>query len=226
MREKLLTLVFMAALAAVFTAGVSAVHLATRERVRLNRELAEKRVVMKVLGIRAPEGSGLQELDRLYEGRVGDSGYALETEGGLFPIFAGYSEAGALQGYAFQIAGRGFWDTVRGFVAVSPDRERILGVSFFEQNETPGLGAEITQEWFERQFEGKQIPSEAGPDGRLIRLLPPGSAKGPPDVDAITGATGTSTAVERLLNEGLSGFLTVMRSEPQMSSGTGQKAGN
>ena len=210
MKEKVFTLVYMVAVSVVFTAAVAGMSRATRERVRLNRELAEKRVVMKVLGIEAPEDATLRELLNLYEERVKDAGIVLEIAGERSPILAGYDEEGVLVGYAFKIGGRGFWDRIEGYLAVAPDLGKILGISFHRQNETPGLGAEIAKEWFENQFEGKEIPHEAETDAALIRLLPPGSELGPHDVDAVTGATGTSRAVERFMNEYLRLFLEIM----------------
>ena len=215
MREKAFTLIYMVAVSVVFTGAVAGISRVTRERVRLNQELAEKRVVMKVLGIEMPATAGLQELSELYEKRVKETGRVVKVDGKSFPILGGHTEEGELIGYAFKISGRGFWDRIEGYLAVAPDRRRILGISFHKQSETPGLGAEITKEWFENQFKGKEIPSGAEADATLIRLLPPGSELGPHDVDAVTGATGTSRAVERFLNEYLRRFLETMSDKAQ-----------
>jgi Na+-transporting NADH:ubiquinone oxidoreductase subunit C len=211
MREKLYTLAFMVVLAAVFTAAVSAVQLATRERIRLNQELAQKGVILRVLGISAPPGAGPRELLDLYEKRVKETGRSFETPTGTHPILAGYSDSDELLGYAFETSGRGFWDKVRGYLAVGPDLKKALGIAFFQQNETPGLGAEITKPWFDKQFQGLPLPEEPGPDGQLIHLVPPGEEKGKSDVDAVTGATQTSKAVQRFLNEDLKLFLRAMQ---------------
>ncbi len=82
---------------------------------------------------------------------------AYEQEGKRFPILAGYDADGKLLGYAFEISGEGFWDVISGYLAVSPDRRTILGIAFYRQSETPGLGAEITKPWFEEQFKDKPI---------------------------------------------------------------------
>src|SRR6056297_825298 len=96
-------------------------------------------------------------------------------------------------------------------MAVSPDLKSIKGLAFYEQSETPGLGAEITKPWFERPFEGKEIPSDARQDGRLFRLVQPGGEKKPDDVDGVTGATNTTDAVERIVNNTLMDFMQTMR---------------
>ena len=101
--------------------------------------------------------------------------------------------------YALPIEGKGFWDTIRGVVGIAADRKTLTGISFYEQNETPGLGAEITQPKFRSQFPGKQISQT----GKPLRILPVGSQLGPSDVHAVTGATQTSTRLEKFLDEAL-----------------------
>ncbi len=206
MGEKAFTVVYMALVAALFTAGVSVVHMATARRVELNRELAEKRVVMRVLRISVPPDATAQEAVELYECRIRPTDLAVETGRGRTRVLAGISEEGQPEGFAFQVAGQGFWDEVRGYLAVEPDLETLRGLAFFGQSETPGLGAEIASPWFEDQFRGLTLPQEPGPDGLLVRLVRAGEEAGPNDVDAITGATGTSKAVERLINAALLAF--------------------
>jgi Na+-transporting NADH:ubiquinone oxidoreductase subunit C len=105
-------------------------------------------------------------------------------------------------------------------MAVEPDLKTIRGLSFYEQSETPGLGAEITKEWFEKQFEGLVIPDKAGRDARLVGLVRPEAEAGPHEVHGITGATGTSNAVERLLNNTLRAFQQTVRSERGLHRGS------
>ena len=211
MKEKVYTVVYMAVIAAVFTGGVGAVNLMSRERVQLNRRLARQRVVMRVLGIRTPQDATLKQLAETYESRVKDTGEAYAEGDESFPILAGYSQDGELLGYAFEIGGRGFWDVVRGYLAVSPDRETILGIAFYQQSETPGLGAEITKPWFEEQFRDKQVPPGLASGAAKIGLAVAGAEPGPYDVDAVTGATQTSKAVERFMNEDLRAALRTLQ---------------
>ncbi len=209
MRDKLYTLLFMIAVSAVFTGLVSGVHVLSRERVRLNEDLAEDRVIMQVLGVAVPEDAELRQVAALYEERVRETDHSLPGGGA---IYEGRSADGELTGYAFEIAGRGFWDVVKGYMAVSPDLNSVIGIAFHQQSETPGLGAEITKPWFAAQFDRLPIPAAPDADGRYIRLVRPGDPRGASDVDGVTGATGTSAGVEGFLNEDLHGFLGVMGS--------------
>jgi Na+-transporting NADH:ubiquinone oxidoreductase subunit C len=211
MKEKLFTLAFMVVTAAVFTGGVAAVYVTSRERVRLNQDIARKKVIMRVLGVRVPQGAGLKETSELYDQCVKKSGFSLQRGDDDYPIYVGSAPDGEGLGYCFETSGRGFWDTIRGFMAISPDLRTIEGLAFFKQSETPGLGAEITRPWFEAQFEGLELPATIPQSGPIIRLVPEGSEKGPCDVDAITGASGTSQAVERFLNADLRAFLDVVQ---------------
>ena len=211
MIEKLWPVIYISLVASIFTGGVSAVHRATRRRIELNREIAEKRVMLEVLRL-APEGKAApQQILQRYEDRVEATGISVEIQTGEVPVYAGRNESGETVGYAFEVSGRGFWDQVRGYVAMNPDLRTIRGIAFFQQNETPGLGAEITEPWFEAQFEGLTLPEGPGPDGRFVTLVRQGREKGPHDVDAITGATGTSKAVEEFLNYALWSFTRTMR---------------
>jgi Na+-transporting NADH:ubiquinone oxidoreductase subunit C len=211
MSEKVYTVVYMAVIAAVFTGVVSAVNLMSRERVLLNQKLARQRVVMKVLGIQAPKDATLQQLADTYEKQVKDSGMSYEQEGQEQPILAGYDRDGELLGYAFEIGGQGFWDVIHGYLAVSTDHKKILGIAFYQQSETPGLGAEITKEWFEQQFHDKELPPQIATGKEKIGLAVPGTEKGDYDVDAVTGATQTSKRVEQFLNEDLRAALKVLQ---------------
>jgi Na+-transporting NADH:ubiquinone oxidoreductase subunit C len=206
--------IFMAAVAAVFTGAVSAVNLVSRERIRLNQELARKRVVMRVAGMEVPPEAPLAEVAALYEKCVEDTGLQVKAEGEGAPVLFARNEGGEALGYVFRVAGRGFWDRIEGYMAVSPGLDRVLGLAFYRQSETPGLGAEITKPWFEAQFEGKELPEELPAEGPIIELVGADEGKGPYDVDAVTGATGTCEAVERFLNADLRAFLLLMRDRP------------
>jgi len=72
-----------------------------------------------------------------------------------------------------------------------------------------GLGARITETWFTKQFAGCRSSLWRG-DKKIFFLKPAGPGKGPNELDAITGATGTSRAVEAFVNRDLDRFLREM----------------
>jgi Na+-transporting NADH:ubiquinone oxidoreductase subunit C len=79
------------------------------------------------------------------------------------------------------------------------DRRTITGIAFYEQNETPGLGAQITTITFTSQFRDKILAQGDKP----LNIRPPGAPLGESDVHAVTGATQTSTRLEKILNDSL-----------------------
>lgn len=68
-------------------------------------------------------------------------------------------------GWIIPINGYGLWDAIYGYLAIESDGDTVIGISWYEQKETPGLGAEITAKWWQDQFHGKLI-FEQGPDGK------------------------------------------------------------
>ena len=77
--------------------------------------------------------------------------------------------------------------------------ETIYGVKFDHKTETPGLGAEIKEDFFSVKFNGKTL-SEAAP---YFSVLKGGSATDEHSVDGITGGTITSKGVEEMVNRSL-----------------------
>jgi len=121
---------------------------------------------------------------------------------------------GQIVAYALPISGQGFWAPIKGVIGIKADRQTITGIAFYEQNETPGLGAQITKDVFKNQFNGKIISSTEKP----INMKRPGDELAKSDVHAITGATQTSTRLEKIINEALKNWL----SESNKSSVVGQ----
>lgn len=99
------------------------------------------------------------------------------------------------------IRGAGMWSMLYGYVALEPDFNTLAGVIFYEQNETPGLGDQISQDYWERQWQGKQLYDETGEMLFHVAEGPvtPGSAAADYQVDALTGATITANAVTALM---------------------------
>jgi Na+-transporting NADH:ubiquinone oxidoreductase subunit C len=91
-------------------------------------------------------------------------------------------------------------------VGISPDAARVIGIAFTRHAETPGLGGRITESWFTDQFKDLSLHPVEG-DQNIFYLKPEGTAQASNELDAITGATNTSAAVETFLNRELDYFL-------------------
>jgi len=122
----------------------------------------------------------------------------------LLPLYL-WKEDGEVQKYAFPISGKGLWSTIYGFMALEKDLASIVGVTFYKHGETPGLGGEVEQSWYQSQFEeGKKMMD----NGEVVpmRSIKGGVASRYPDgnphaIDGISGATITGDGVARFITE-------------------------
>lgn len=106
-------------------------------------------------------------------------------------------ENGELSKVILPVHGYGLFSTMYGFVALESDTRTVAGLRFYEHGETPGLGAEITNPQWIAQWDGKKVLSEDyRPNLKVVKT----GADQPNEIDALSGATYTSTGVENLVN--------------------------
>lgn len=104
-----------------------------------------------------------------------------------------YNDEGNLTEVAFEMSGSGFQGPITAIISLKPDLETVVGLEVLDHQETPGLGARITEEEFLSQFNGKVVRPE------LLVVTDAGDAEN--KVDAITGATRTSKAMQGIIND-------------------------
>ncbi|NLF39086.1 FMN-binding protein [bacterium] len=184
---------YMFVVTAVPSALLIGLSEATRERVRMNERIAFEHAVLLAVDPALPADMPKKDIHERFVEQV-DTNTA-DAAGALK-----HMRDGAVAAYALPIAGQGFWAPIKGVVAVDAGRQRILGISFYEQSETPGLGAEIAQDWFRVQF--TNVAMDAGPAPVPFKYK--GKAGG--KIDAVTGGTQTSTRLERFLNAQLAAW--------------------
>lgn len=115
--------------------------------------------------------------------------------------------------YLVPVRGQGLWGPISGYIAIDDDKMTIFGSDFQHESETAGLGALITEEKFQTQFNGKKIFAEST-DEIAISVVKKGSngeLKPENIVDGITGATLTSNGVDAMIKDGLTNFERVMK---------------
>ena len=95
--------------------------------------------------------------------------------------------------------GAGLWGPIWGYVGFEGDLKTIKAVCFGHKGETPGLGAKIADEpSFAEAFVGKQV----GTGEILFEVAKPANRQTENNgVDAISGATITSQALGKTLNQ-------------------------
>jgi len=128
-----------------------------------------------------------------------------EPEERNYPLFMYMDESGErVEAYIIPMFGAGLWDWISGYVALGSDLNTIKGVAFDHKQETPGLGARITEEKVKSRFKGKEIYE----NGELVsvRMVKGEGNTGLNEhqVDGLSGATMTAKGVNEMLKHYLS----------------------
>lgn len=126
----------------------------------------------------------------------------------LLPLFI--SNIDSVQQYIIPLRGKGLWGPIWGFIALEEDLNTVYGAVFDHKGETPGLGAEINQSFFQDPFIGKKIFE--GETFQSIRVVKGGAPEGDNyAVDGISGGTITSDGVTDMLSERLTMYLPYIK---------------
>lgn len=72
-----------------------------------------------------------------------------------FPLYV--TNVDGVKSYVVPLRGAGLWNAIWGYIALKEDKNTIQGAVFDHVGETAGLGAEITQQWFQDRFVGEKI---------------------------------------------------------------------
>ena len=108
--------------------------------------------------------------------------------------------------YIIPLRGAGLWGPIWGYIAISSDMKTVFGANFDHQGETPGLGAEINTDKFQKPFAGKTIFDQTGLFTSII-IAKSGEKSDPAhSVDAISGGTITSKGLQKMLYDDLSTY--------------------
>jgi len=108
--------------------------------------------------------------------------------------------------YIIPLRGAGLWGPIWGYIAISSDMNTVFGANFDHQGETPGLGAEINTDKFQKPFAGKTIFDQTGLFTSIIIAKTGEKADPAHSVDAISGGTITSKGLQKMLYDDLSTY--------------------
>lgn len=106
------------------------------------------------------------------------------------------NDSGGVETIVLPVRGYGLWSTMYGLLALEGDLDTVRGLAFYEQEETPGLGGEITNPKWTGQWVGKKIYDE---NGDVALSVVGNQVPEEYDIDAISGATLTSRGVDNLI---------------------------
>lgn len=123
------------------------------------------------------------------------------------PVYVGTLDDGS-KAYVMPLRGKGLWGPIWGYISLKPDMNTIYGAIYDHQGETPGLGAEISTSWFQEEFYDKLVFNESN-EFVSVKVLKGGAPEGDKHaVDAISGGTITSKALEAMLDSCLVQYKT------------------
>ncbi len=158
----------------------------TRPAIEANRARALRLAVFEVV-------PGAERLQRL-AWREGGLTPAVGEAQGEPSIYGGYGADGTFLGYAIPGEAPGYQDLIQLLYGFDPKRRRVVGMQVLESRETPGLGDRIYKD---ADFVGAFRDLAIEPEIELVA----GGASAPNQVDGITGATISSRAVVRIINQ-------------------------
>ncbi len=116
--------------------------------------------------------------------------------------------------------GKGLWGPVWGYISLNGDYQTIYGAVFDHKTETPGLGAEIANQEFQEQFQGKTLFNNEGEFVSInVYKGGQGAAENAGDlkhgVDGISGGTITSKGVEKMIEDCIRPYLTYFKQKSE-----------
>ncbi len=119
-------------------------------------------------------------------------------------VYAGYDRQGNLKGIAAKAGAQGYADMIHLLYGYAPDCECIRGVKVLKLAETPGLGDKIiTDANFVANFDALEAKLNSSGEklANEIVTVKAGTKQHPWEIDAISGATISSQAVGKALNQ-------------------------
>lgn len=194
---------YMFALTLVLSAIIILFGTMTRQRVQNNELIAFERAVLLSLGVEEQASASPSEIHRAYLELIRPPD---ASSAGAYRLTKGDSAIA----YALPLSGPGFWAPIKGVIGIKADRVTVTGIAFYEQNETPGLGAEIAKREFTGQFAGKTL----SPGDMPLIIAPLTASLDDHSVHAVTGATQTSNRLATLMNTAIKAW------REQMARGT------
>ena len=217
----------MLAVAGLFGSLVSGLYITSRETLDRNRVARRNRAYVEAFRLGNTEEMSPAEIGQLVEQQIVIREQALpgEQQDGSMTIVEAYEnpERTRLKGVGFRFRGSGFWAPIEGILALTPDGRKTLGLFILQQQETPGLGGRIEEQIFIGEFEAGvdvSVPEEAAKYLQISQTAPQaGTAMEGRHVDAITGATQTCMAMERILNNHLRRFKRVRTASTENEAG-------
>lgn len=129
------------------------------------------------------------------------------------PVYECKTEEGLK--YILPVYGAGLWGPIWGYISINDDMNTLYGANFAHAGETPGLGAEISTEAFQKQFKGKTLFDADGTLASIIVAKASENAPAEHKVDGISGGTITSKGLQTMLLTDFTSYQSFFNSKKQ-----------
>lgn len=179
---RIFPLVFMLLVTVACISVVTGLYLSTKDLVTANENLYLRKKVLRAANVDFTDD--FAEINRLYEQQVSQETTNERT------VYIVERQDGSTS-YVMPIIGPGLWGPIEVMVGFKEGFSQLTGIGVFSQNETPGLGARIEEDWYQSQFTGKEGP---------FTLVEEDAAAENDQINAITGATRTSVSMLNIMN--------------------------
>jgi Na+-transporting NADH:ubiquinone oxidoreductase subunit C len=202
---KAMAVALLVALACAFVVSVTAVTLRPLQKAnRLADSAAQMLELVESLGVGIPDTRLVDLATGAYASR--DPGARTELPAGRDLAGLGSREdvatvfelrdGGTLRLVILPVRGAGYQSILKGYLALEADLNTVAALTFYEQDETPGMGARIEDDAWLALWPGKRMADAEG----VIRIeVVKGAGAGLHEVDGISGATRTGNGVTSLL---------------------------
>ena len=186
-------------IAAICGLIIVSAYQGTYDAVQENKRIAVERAVFKVI----PRARSIGEFLALPDGRVEKTVAGAAVPAGAVKFYAGYDDAGQLAGIAAEGSAKGYADNVRILFAYDQATSRIMAFGVVAMRETPGIGDRILvdKEFLANFPLEAKVADDLKALANAIVTVKHGTRTKPWEIDAISGATITSRAVGKAIND-------------------------
>lgn len=201
-------LVALGLVAAICGLIIVVAYEASLGSVKENRRVAMERAIYKVL----PGAAQTVAYVALPDGSINPVG-SDGAPAGAVPFHAAFDAAGQLMGIAAEGMAKGYAGNVRIMFGYSHRCHCVVGFSVVSMQETPGIGDKILKDAnFLANFKALDVTlaQDMKTLANQVTTVKHGTKTQPWQIDAISGATVTSRAVGRAINEAAQALLPVL----------------
>ena len=149
MRKSIYPVIFIMGITFISILMLAILNEITKNRIDEYREIEEKKQILYIFNL-SNENDSNQKIEDKFSKYI-----KIETKDNISKYTALNNDE--IIGYGFKIEGKGLWGLIEGYIALSKDYNKIIGLTFIKHSETPGLGGRIDETWFKDQFRELEI---------------------------------------------------------------------